>query len=129
MKLLINILFFIAFLFASSESFANLYLQTEYQEGRKPKVITKQHIFLNKRETINYTKKSYILILKKINGNEATIESESYNLDKLGHRTMVGGSYGTYQVGKYFTITDHTPNGTKLFELKIFLEKIVPTKP
>ncbi len=126
----LKLLFFIFISsFISFSAFANLYLQTEYQEGNKPKVITKQHIFLNKREIINYTKKGYILILKKINGNEATIESESYDFDKLGRRTMVGGSYGTYQVGKYFTITDRAPNGTKLFELKILLEKIVPTKP
>lgn len=126
---MMKILILLFFVFISSSTFANLYLQTEYQDGHKPKIITKQHIFLNKRETINYTKKSYILILKKINGNEAIIESESYDLDKSGHRTMTGGSYGTYRVGKYFTITDHAPNGAKLFELKILLEKIVPTIP
>ena len=122
-----NLLIFL--LFFSFNSFANLYLQTDYQEGKLPRVVTKHHIFLEKRYTINYEKKSYILILKKVTNNEATIESESYNFDKKMRRTMVGGSYGTYRVGRAFTITDHAPNGAKTFELKIFLEKIVATKP
>ena len=115
--------------FYSVASFANLYLQTDYQEAKLPRVVSKHHIFLEKRYTINYEKKSYILILKKLTNNEATIETESYNFDKKMRRTMVGGSYGTYRVGKAFTITDHAPNGTKTFELKILLEKIVATKP
>lgn len=122
-------LFFILSIFVCSNSFANLYLQTEYQEGKKPKIVSKQHIFLNKRETINYTKKGYVLTLKKITKDEATIESESYDIDKLGHKTMQGGSYGTYKLGKSFTITDHGPSGEVLFNLKIVLEKIVPTIP
>jgi hypothetical protein len=120
-------LLLICFIFTCNISFANLYLQTEYQEGKKPKIITKQHIFLDKRYPIFYTKKSYVLILKKINGDEATIESESYNVDKIGHKTMQGGSFGTYKVGKSFTLTDHAPNGDQLFSLKVVLEKIVPT--
>ena len=120
---------FIFFIFVCNECFANLYLQTEYQEAKKPKVITKHHIFLDKRYVINYTKKSYILILKKINNDEATIESESYDLNKVGHRTMHGGAYGTYKVGKSFTLTDQAPNGAKLFSLKVVLEKLVPSKP
>lgn len=120
------ILFFLASF--SSTGFANLYIVTEYQEGNKPKIATKHHIFLNDRYTINYSKKSYVLILKKINGDEATIESESYNLDRVGHKTMHGGAFGTYKVGNNFSIIDRSPGGTPLFSLKIILEKIVPTK-
>lgn len=122
-------LFIIFLIISCNTSLANLYLQTEYQEGNKAKILTKHHVFLDKRYIINYTKKSYVLILKKVNGDEATIESESYDLDKVGHKTMHGGSYGTYKVGKTFTLTDHAPNGARLFSLKILLEKIVPTKP
>lgn len=122
-------LLLIFLIFSCNTSFANLYLQTEYQEGTRPKILTKHHIFLEKRYTINYSKKSYVLILKKINGDEATIESESYDFDKLGRKTMQGGSYGTYKVGKTLTLTDHASNGTRPFILKILLEKIVPTKP
>ncbi len=110
-------------------SYANLYLQTEYQEGSRPKVVTKQHIFLEKRYTINYDRKSYVLILKKINGNEVTIESESYDVDKKGHKTMQGGSLGTYRVGKSFSLKDKAPNGERLFNLKISLEKLIEMKP
>ena len=117
------------FIFSSTISFANLYLQTEYQEGQKPKVVTKQHIFLDKRYTINYDRKSYVLILKKIDGNEATIESESYDVNKVGHKSMHGGALGTYKVGKSFSLTDNAQNGDRLFNLKIILEKIVQTKP
>jgi hypothetical protein len=109
--------------------FANLYLQTDYQEGKKAPIITKQHIFLNKREVINYTKKSYVLTLTNITKDEATIESESYDVNKVGHKTMQGGSLGTYKIGKSFFLVDHAPNGATLFSLKITLEKIVPTKP
>ena len=123
-----TLILWFAFLF-SHVALANLYLQTEYQEGRKPKIITKQHIFLNKRETINYSQKSYVLILKKIEGNMATIESESYDVNKVGHKTMQGGSYGTYKVGGSFSLVDRAPNGEQRFSLKIILEKIVPTKP
>ena len=124
-----KLLFLIFCIFFCNISFANLYLQTEYQEGKKPKIITKQHIFLDKRYPIFYSKKSYVLILKKITGDEATIETESYNVDKTGHKTMQGGSFGSYRVGKSFTVIDHAPDGSKLFTLKIMLEKIVPTKP
>ena len=123
-------LIFSIFLFSvSTMSYANLYLQTEYQEGSRPKVVTKQHIFLEKRYTINYDRKSYVLILKKINGNEVTIESESYDVDKKGHKTMQGGSLGTYRVGKSFSLTDKALNGDRLFNLKINLEKLIKMKP
>ena len=123
-------LIFSIFLFSvSTMSYANLYLQTEYQEGSRPKVVTKQHIFLEKRYTINYDRKSYVLILKKINGNEVTIESESYDVDKKGHKTMQGGSLGTYRVGKSFSLKDKAPNGERLFNLKISLEKLIEMKP
>lgn len=121
-------LFLIFLIFTCNESFANLYLQTEYQEARRPKIVTKHHIFLDKRYIINYTKKSYVLILKKMSGDEATIESESYDVDKRGRKTMQGGSYGTYKLGKSFTITDHSPRGVPLFSLKITLEKSVSSK-
>lgn len=119
----------IVLLLVMNPVFANLYLQTDYQEGRRPKIVTKHHIFLEKRYVINYTKKSYVLILKKINNTEATIESESYDFDKIGHKTMHGGAYGTYKIGKDFTLTDHDANGATLFSLRILLEKVVPTKP
>jgi hypothetical protein len=123
-------LIFSIFLFSvSTMSYANLYLQTEYQEGSRPKVVTKQHIFLEKRYTINYDRKSYVLILKKVNGNEVTIESESYDVDKKGHKTMQGGSLGTYRVGKSFSLKDKAPNGERLFNLKISLEKLIEMKP
>lgn len=124
-----TLLFAISLFFICKTGFANLYLQTEYQEGTRPKIITKQHIFLDQRYTINYTKKSYVLILKKINNEEATIESESYDLDKIGHKTMHGGSYGTYKIGKSFVLADKAPGGGQLFSLKITLEKVVPTLP
>ncbi|MDO9182011.1 MAG: hypothetical protein Q7U04_06365 [Bacteriovorax sp.] len=116
-------------IFSCNLSWANLYLQTEYQEGSKPKIVTKHHIFLNKRYPIYYSRKSYVLILKKIIGNEATIESESYDLDKIGHKTMHGGGLGTYKVGKSFSLIDYAPNGGQLYSLKIDLEKIVEMKP
>lgn len=125
MKLIFSIFLFLV----STLSHANLYLQTEYQEGSRPKVVTKQHIFLEKRYTINYDRKSYVLILKKINGNEVTIESESYDVDKIGHKTMQGGSLGTYRVGKSFSLTDKAPNGDRLFNLKINLERLIEIKP
>jgi hypothetical protein len=125
MKLIFSIFLFLV----STLSHANLYLQTEYQEGSRPKVVTKQHIFLEKRYTINYDRKSYVLILKKINGNEVTIESESYDVDKIGHKTMQGGSLGTYRVGKSFSLKDKAPNGERLFNLKISLEKLIEIKP
>lgn len=124
-----NKLILILLFLTCNTGFANLYLQTEYQEGKKPKIVTKHHIFLDKRYTVNYSKKSYVLILKKINGNEATIESESYDLDKVGHKTMHGGSLGTYKIGKSFTLTDRTSSGYQLFSLRIVLEKSVPTVP
>jgi hypothetical protein len=44
------------------------------------------------------------LMITTVSGNlksyEATIETESYNFDKKMRRTMVGGSYGTYRLGK-----------------------------
>ncbi len=120
----------IAFLLlTSTSSMANLYLQTVYQEGTRPKIMTKHHIFLEKRYPIDYSKKSYVLILKKIVGDEATIESESYDLDKIGHKTMHGGSFGTYKVGKKFSLIDHAPDGQKLYSLDITLEKSVQTPP
>lgn len=122
-------IYFIFLLFVTNISFANLYLQTEYQEGKNPKIATKHHIFLDKKYTINYTKKSYVLILKKVSNDEVTIESESYDVNKVGHRTMHGGSFGTYKMGKIFSLTDRDANGEQLFNLKILLEKIVPTKP
>jgi hypothetical protein len=125
----IKYLIFILAIFSANISYANLYLQTEYQEGRKPKVITKQHIFLNKRYNVYYSLKSYVFILTKIEGNKATIESESYDVDKKGHKTMHGGALGTYAVGNSFTLTDNGPNGEKRFSLKVTLEKIVPTIP
>jgi hypothetical protein len=124
-----KILTLITLLSLSNICFANLYLQTEYQEGTHPKIVTKQHIFLDKRETIKYDRKHYVFILKKIKGDEATIESESYDIDKNGHKTMHGGSFGTYKVGRSFTLTDRALNGDRLFSLKITLEKIVQTKP
>ena len=122
-------LFLIFLLIVTNISLANVYLQTQYQEGKNPKIATKHHIFLDKRYTINYTKKSYVLILKKVNKDEVTIESESYDVNKVGHKTMHGGSYGTYKIGKTFSLTDHDASGEQLFNLKILLEKIVPTKP
>ncbi len=115
-------LIFVILSFLSTTCFANLYLQTEYQEATKAPIVTKHHIFLDQRYTINYSKKRYVLILKKITGDEATIESESYDLDKIGHKTMHGGSYGSYKVGKSFFIKERG------FVFKVDLEKIVPTK-
>ncbi|MFA6238947.1 MAG: hypothetical protein WC635_16540 [Bacteriovorax sp.] len=125
MKKLITITLFLI----CNSVFANLYLETSYQEGKKPVIVTKQHIFLNQKYLVKYSKKHYVLILKKINGDEATIESENYDIDNFGHKTMHGGSYGTYKVGKSFTITDRSQSGAALFTLKILLEKIVPSKP
>ena len=123
-----NILALFLFLIMQS-ALANLYLQTEYREGKNPKIVTKHHIFLEKRYPVNYTKKSYVLILKKVTNDEATIETESYDVDKIGHKTMHGGSLGTYKVGKEFTIKDQSPNGEILFSWKVLLEKIVSIKP
>ncbi|MBP9681270.1 MAG: hypothetical protein KBD76_07685 [Bacteriovorax sp.] len=116
-------------LFFSVDSFANLYLKTEYQEGRNPKIITRQHIFLEKRFTVKFKKKIYVFILKKINADRATIESESYNVDEKGFKTMHGGAYGTYNVGKSFQLIDRGPGGDVLFSLKVFLERVVATPP
>lgn len=113
---------FITILFSSS-CLADLYLQTEYQEGRKAKIITKHHIYLEKRHSIYYGKKHYVLILKKVQGDEVSIETESYDVDKKGNRTQQGGSFGRYKIGKSFVVTDLAPNGVPLFTLKIVLEK------
>jgi hypothetical protein len=114
----------------SLNSFANLYLRTEYQEGKKTKIISKHHIFLEKRYPVKYSKKSYVLILKKITADQATIESESYDVnEKTGNKVMHGGAYGTYKVGKNFQLIDRSPSGEVLFSLKIFLEKVVATPP
>lgn len=125
MKKLITVTLFLM----CNSVFANLYLETAYQEGNKPAIVTKQHIFLNQKYLVKYSKKHYVFILKKINGDEATIETENYDIDKNGHKTMHGGSYGTYKVGGSFKIIDRTPNGTPIFTLKVVLEKIVPSKP
>lgn len=114
------------FLLGCNVSFANLYLKTEYQERKQSKITTKHHIFLENRYVINYAKKSYVLVLKKITKDEATIESETYNRDPMGKKVMMGGSLGTYKVGKTFTLTDHSTKGLPLFTLKITLERIVP---
>jgi hypothetical protein len=112
----------------ATQAFANLYLTTDYQEGTNPKIVTKQHIFLEKPYPVKYTLKSYILILKKITKDEATIESESYDVDKNGHKTMSGGSYGTYKIGKSFTLTDPPKGDRPKFTLKITLDKFFTAK-
>lgn len=105
-----------------------MYLRTEYQEGKKSKVISKHHIFIEKRYPVKYTKKSYVFILKKIKGDLATIESERYDVDeKTGNKVMEGGGYGTYKVGSKFQFLDRSPSGEVLFSLKVFLERVVET--
>lgn len=121
--------FIVVLLFMTNTAFANLYLQTEYQEGLRPKVITKHHIFLNQKYIVNYSKRSYVLLLKKISRNNVQIETERYAIDDLGKKHMIGGSYGDYTVGKSFSIIDRTEAGRPAFTLKIVLEKLVPTVP
>ena len=116
-------------LFWFSLSYADLYIQTDYQEKNGNKISTKHHIFLETPYKIDYTKKSYVLVLKKLNSKEAVIETESYDRAKNGRRTMHGGSYGAYKIGSDFSLVDHAANGAKRFRLKIFLEKAVPVKP
>lgn len=121
---------FFAFLFfvTTSSAFANLYLTTEYQEGTNAKVATKQHIFLEKPYPVKYEAKSYVLILRKITKDEATIETESYDIDKNGHKTMSGGSYGVYKIGKSFTLTDPPKGDRPKFTLKVTLDKYFQVK-
>lgn len=125
MKFLFSFFFFITL---TAQAFANLYLTTEYQEGTNAKVSTKQHIFLEKPYPVKYEAKSYILILKKITKDEATIETESYDIDKKGHKTMSGGSYGVYKIGKSFTLTDPPKGDRPKFTLKIILDKYFQVK-
>jgi hypothetical protein len=76
---------------------------------------------------VNYTKKSYVLFLKKIANNEATIETESYDFDQNGKKSLQGGSLGTYKVGKSFQLIHRSAQGIPLFILKIVLERSVPS--
>lgn len=100
----------------------------EYQEANNPVVVTRTHIFLNKKEVINYTKRGYVLLLKKINEKEAFIESETYSIDKLGHKELERGASGSHRIGKSFDLVEYAKNGDRLFKLKIVLEKYFPMK-
>lgn len=125
MKLII-VLFFI--LIVEGPAHANLYLTTEYQEGNKPKVVTKQHIFLDRPYPVKYTYKKYILLLKKITPEKAEIETESYDLDDKGHSEMVGGAIGNYAIGKSFTMTDQPKGNRPKFTFKVYLDKYYSMK-
>ena len=118
----------ILFLFISRTAFADLYIQTDYRAGSKPNVVTKHHIFLEKPYTVKYELKRYILILKKINAKEATIEMESYDVDEKGNPAMTGGSYGNYAIGKTKTFVEESKGNRPKFVFKILLEKYAPVK-
>ncbi len=116
------------FTLISSSAFADLYIQTDYKAGNKPNVVTKHHIFLEKPYTVKYELKRYVLILKKVNAKEATIEMESYDVDEKGTPTMTGGSYGNYAIGKTKTFVEDSKGNRPKFVFKMLLEKYVALK-
>lgn len=116
------------FLLLPISSFASLYLTTEYQEGQKPKIVSKHHIFLNKPYTVRYTFKKYILNLKKISPKNAEIEIDSYNLDNRGGSEMVAGKIGNFEIGKTFVMTDKATDQRPKFFFKVYLDKYFPVK-
>ncbi len=120
--------FFFFFLFISTSSFADLYIQTDYRAGTKPNVVTKHHIFLEKPYTVKYELRRYVLILKKVNAKEATLETESYDVDDKGNTAMTGGSYGNYAIGKSKTFVEEGKGNRPKFVFKIFFEKYAPVK-
>lgn len=119
---------FVALLIFSHSASANLYLTTEYQEGNKPKIVSKHHIFLNKPYTVRYTYKKYILTLKKISPKNAEIEIDSYNLDNRGGSEMVAGKIGNFEIGKTFSMTDKADDHRPKFFFKVYLDRYFPMK-
>lgn len=126
MKSIFSALIF--FVLNAETAFANLYLTTEYQEGNKPKVVTKHHIFLDKPNPVRYTYKKYVLLLKKITPQLAEIEIESYDLDDKGHSEMVAGKIGNFEIGKSFTMIDKPKGNRPRFFFKVTLDKYYPMK-
>lgn len=116
----------LSFLFLSESVFANMYFTTEYQEATKPPVITKHHIFLNKRYPINYTKMAYALTLTKIESDRGTLETETFIIDKKGKREFSAGGIANFFLGKPIKLEQFSRSGKREFILKIIPEKIVP---
>lgn len=113
-------------LFAGQNVFANLYLTTEYQEAGKAPVITKHHIFLNKKYPVNYTKMAYTLTLTKLDKDHGTIETETFVINKKGHKEMSAGGIANFSLGKPLVLEQFSRSGKREFILRINPERIVP---
>jgi hypothetical protein len=120
-----TILFLITFI-VSGNVFANLYLTTEYQEDGKAPVVTKHHIFLNKRYPVNYWKMAYSLTLTKIGTNGGTIETETFVINKKGNKEFSAGGIANFTLGKPLKLEQFSRSGKREFILKVFPEKIIP---
>lgn len=106
--------------------FANLYLTTEYQEDGKVPVLTKHHVFLNKKYPVNYTKMAYTITLTKLDKDRGTIETETFVINKKGHKEISAGGIANFTLGKPIILQQFSRSGKKEFSLKIIPEKIVP---
>jgi hypothetical protein len=113
-------------LLISGNVYANLYLTTEYQETGRPAVVTKHHIFLNKRYPVNYTKMAYSLTLTKLEKDHGTIETETFVINKKGFRELSAGGIANFTVGKPIKLEQFSKTGRREFILKIIPERVVP---
>jgi len=119
-------LFFATFFFTQAV-FANLYLTTEYQEAGKPSVVTKHHIFLNKKYLIHYSKMAYSLLLIKLEKDWGTIETETFVLDNKARKHLISGGIANFNLGKKPIILEQfARSGKREFMLKITPDRIAP---
>ena len=119
-------IFVVLMLLVCENVFANLYLTTDYQEDGKPPVITKHHIFLNKKYTINYSKMAYSLTLTKLEKDFGTIETETFVINKKGRKEISAGGIANFTLGKPLILEQFSRAGKREFRLKIIPERIVP---
>ena len=118
-------IYFFILLFLTPAAFANLYLTTEYQETGKAPVITKHHIFYNKKYYVEYNKMVYSLNLIKIEKDHGTIETETFVLNK-GKKEFSAGGIANFSLGKPVILEQFARSGKREFILRIIPEKIVP---
>jgi hypothetical protein len=109
----------------SGSVWANLYLTTEYQEANKPPVVTKHHIFLNRRYPVEYIKMAYSLTLTKIEKDRGTIETETFIFNK-GKKELLSGGIAHFTMGKPVVLEQFSKSGKREFILKIIPDRIVP---
>lgn len=119
-------IFVMMMLLVCESVFANLYLTTEYQEDGKVPVLTKHHVFLNKKYPVNYTKMAYTITLTKLDKDRGTIETETFVINNKGHKEISAGGIANFFLGKPVILQQFSRSGKKEFSLKIIPEKIVP---